>query len=86
MKNEIRRESLEITVNETLWHINVISYEGEDSPYRIISDKKEILVLSNNDHIAFHAKYTGKYINIEQKDSNMVVSIDSTYINVYNND
>ena len=84
MRKKVASEILEITVNNNIWIIKVISYEGEECPYRILNDKNEILVLNKYDYISFHAKYNHDYINIEQKDPNMTVSIKNNEIIVFN--
>ena len=84
MKNEIKSEILKIQINKVEWLIKLISYEGEESPYRILSDKNEIIILNKYDYIAFHAKYNNDCINIEQKDPNMTVSIKNNEIIIFN--
>ncbi|MGL5972564.1 MAG: hypothetical protein ACRCZK_02420 [Oscillospiraceae bacterium] len=83
MKNEIRRESLEITVNETLWHINVISYEGEDSPYRIIKNDREIFIINNKSYVSCVIKHN-KTVDIISEDLNIKFMIKDNFIIVYN--
>ena len=84
MKNEIKSEILKIQINKIEWLIKLISYEGEESPYRILSDKNEIIILNKYDYIAFHAKYNHDCINIEQKDPNMTISIKNNEIIIFN--
>ena len=84
MRKELESEILKIIVNNKEWLIKVISYEGEESPYRILNDKNEILVLNRYDYISFHAKYNHDCINIEQKDPNMTVSIKNNEIIIFN--
>jgi len=84
MQKEIKSEILKIQINKNEWVIKAISYEGEESPYRILNDKNEILILNKYDYIAFHAKYNNDCINIEQKDPNMTVSIKNNEIVVFN--
>ncbi|MCW6086554.1 hypothetical protein AAGC94_04930 [Clostridium sporogenes] len=81
---EIYSEKLKINLIDIQWIIKCISYDGEESPYRILHDKNEILILNKYDYIAFHAKYDKESINIEQKDLNMTISIKNNEMLIYN--
>ncbi|MDJ8951219.1 hypothetical protein PTL64_15645 [Clostridium perfringens] len=84
MRNKINSETIKININKLDWTINLISYEGEESPYRILQDKNEILILNKYDYISFHAKYNNDSINIEQKDPNITMSIKNNEITIFN--
>ncbi len=81
---EIKNEKLEINLLNNKWIIKSISYEGEESPYRIIHDKNEIIILNKYDYISFHATYNDESINIKQKDPNINISLKNNEIVVYN--
>lgn len=82
--NIIKNEKLEITLLNNKWIIQCISYEGEESPYRIIHDKNEIIILNKYDYISFHAIYNDESINIKQKDPNINISLKDNLILIYN--
>ncbi|MBY0756938.1 hypothetical protein K5V21_16070 [Clostridium sardiniense] len=78
---------IETLENEHIqWNIKVISYEGESSPYRILSDKNEILVLDKFNYTVFHAIYSDSKLDILSKDPNLTITLENNDLVIFNDE
>lgn len=69
----INREELNLNNNI---NIKLISYEGGESPYRILSNKNEFIVLDNNNFGALHGKITNDgNLSVTYMDTSLEITI-----------
>lgn len=69
----INREELNLNNNI---NIKLISYEGGESPYRILSNKNEFIVLDNNNFGALHGKINNDgNLSVTYMDTSLEITI-----------
>ncbi|WP_270943341.1 hypothetical protein [Romboutsia lituseburensis] len=74
----------ELKINKEL-KIELISYEGDGSPYRILSNKNEFIILDNNNYGVFHGKSNeNDSVTVTYMDPNLEITINKNVILVAN--
>lgn len=69
----VHKEELKINEN---FKIKLISYDGEGSPYRILSSKKEFIILDSNNFGALHGRENEDgNVSITYMDPNLEMTI-----------
>lgn len=67
------------------YQINLISYEGDDAPHRILSNENEFMILDNNNYGVCHGIYDeSKGLKITYMDPNLEMTINNGIITIEN--
>lgn len=83
MENNIISK-LSYKISDT-YQINLISYEGEGAPHRILSNENEFIILDNNNYGVCHGVYNeSKGLKITYIDPNLEMTINNGIITIEN--
>lgn len=83
MENNIINKS-NYKISDT-YQINLISYEGDAAPNRILSNENEFIILDNNNYGVCHGVYNeSKGLKITYMDPNLEMTINNGIITIEN--